>query len=145
MAGHISEFLDYIANGVQVFGQNKDNVGLTDEYKTWIPIAVDSTGKVTSVTRKESWTQYDCEEGVLLNGAINQSVVFSNVTTGKEVMISNDSNSYDFSFKINGTSNPSQTLKPYETFTTTAFDITEIYLSNSSGYDISYRVRIEGI
>lgn len=143
---HQSEYEDYISQNEQVFGQDPATIGSIDpDVKKRYPVGVDSDGNVSTTMRPLPWTEYDTEDGTLNNGATNQSVTFSNVTTGKEVLIINDDGANAFSFRFNSVGNPAQEIKAGETFSTTNFDITSILLSNSSGFGIAYRIRIVGI
>jgi hypothetical protein len=88
-------------------------------------------------------SKYNTIEGSIADGITDQPVVFSSVTTGYQLLVTNDSNT-PMTFKINSTGNDAGTIGPGETFTTDLFKFTSLYISNSSGTAVDYRIRVEG-
>ncbi len=87
---------------------------------------------------------YDSVEGTINNGATDTSVGFSNVSESFYTVITNDDLSNDFSVKFNSTGNNSVTVKAGETLRINGVQFTALYLSNSSGSNIAYRILLMG-
>ena len=75
------------------------------------------------------------------------NVVTNNeIDAGEFIVIDNDNSTAteDFSVRFNTTAGKTRTIKAGETFSLVNFPFTALYLSNSSGVAIAYRIFIIG-
>ena len=86
---------------------------------------------------------YDRWSGTITTGTTNR-LTFSNVSKGYSVEFVNYSTTADYTIKLNSTSNQPITIYRNTSKTMDDIEITNIYLSNSSGSSISYEVILVG-
>ena len=89
-------------------------------------------------------TAYDTSEASIANGATNITAEFTNVTTAWYMSISNDSVADDISIKLNANTNDSITIKGGESLVLSGALMTALFLTNSSGSAVNFRVLIMG-
>ncbi len=91
--------------------------------------------------------KYNSVEGTINDGVSNTSISLGNIRVVYQIEIINDSKTLndDFTVKFNSTSSASITIKADESFTISDMELTALYMSNSSGSNIDYRVRLLGI
>lgn len=87
---------------------------------------------------------YNSIEGSLANATINSLVAHANVNEIFWAAIKNDSDADDFTVRINDVANDVMTVKAGEELVISEIIITSIYLSNSSGSSIDYRIKVFG-
>ena len=87
---------------------------------------------------------YSTDEGTLIDGTTNQVVNFSDIETGYKALISNDGD-YSFTIKFNDILNDNFTIKAGEVYKHDLFIFEKLYISNSSGHDIDYRIMVQGL
>ena len=91
--------------------------------------------------------KYTSIEGTLNDGSANTSISISPIRVAYNVEIINDDldANGDFSVRFNTDTSALITVKKSETLSISDFEITAIYLTNSSGQNIAYRIRVFGI
>lgn len=123
---------DYTRNGVSINDSSGDNGARVTDNSLW-----------TNVKNIDGNSIYSTDEGTLTTGTTDQVVTMGSVTLGQKALISNDG-SNSFIIKFNDTANNSFTIKAGEVYRHSLFDFSNIYLSNSSGSSIAYRIMIQG-
>ena len=99
---------------------------------------------MAEVTPARRITVYDTDEGSFADSTTDQSSGFTNVTTAWYISISNDSVADDISIKLNANTNDSITIKGGESLILSGALMTALFLSNSSGNAVNYRVLMMG-
>jgi len=86
-------------------------------------------------------SEYATAEGTLSNGASDEAIVLSELKTIGTIAITNDNSSdKSMTIKFNDTTKDERTIKAGETLSLEEVSIEHVYLSNSSGSDIDYRI-----
>jgi len=89
--------------------------------------------------------RYDSVEGTIANGVLLQSVGFVNVTHKCYYLsITNDDNSGSLTLRVHANTNDVITVGPRETLTLNNIAVNGVFLSNTSGAGIAYRIQIWG-
>jgi hypothetical protein len=107
-------------------------------------------GEIADVTKKfrVAWIDgdsYSSAEGSIADSLTDQVISLSGVTRFTGLEIINDNSNDDLTVKLNGTGNASFTVKGGESKSINNFPITAVYLSNSSGSTINYRILVFGV
>ena len=86
------------------------------------------------------------EEASIANDETNQKVNMGDVAIGSSISIDNDNSvdGHNITLRFNSTSGPARTIKAGESKSWSNFTFTNVYLSNSSGVEVNYRIDIQG-
>jgi hypothetical protein len=90
---------------------------------------------------------YKTENSTIANGITNRAVTLTGITRTTLIEIINDNSTtgQDLYVRLNANTNDVIIVKPTEAKTIPNFKITNIYLTNSSGTTISYRINAFGV
>lgn len=83
-------------------------------------------------------------EGTIGGASTNISIDMGPITLAYNVQVTNDDSTNEISVKLNSTSYSDITIKAGETQTFNRVPVKYIYLSNSSGSTVAFRIAITG-
>ena len=92
-------------------------------------------------------TLYKTENSSIADGVSNRAVTLTGLTriTGLEIANDNSTTGQDLTVKLNANTNDSIIIKAGEIKSINNFVMTSIYLSNSCGATINYRITAYGV